>query len=112
MQNKKIINSNIPKQLAPTCNCRLKSSRPLNGDCMQSSFVYICKADTPNVIENHRHYICLTGNTFKYFSYTFKNFTSIKTLSNMKVNAMQQSYQILCGKTNIQTLKLILCGIY
>ena len=30
----------------------------------------------------------------------------------MKVNAMQLSYQILYGKTNIQTLKLILRGIY
>ena len=41
--NKKIINSNIPKQPAPTCNCRLKSSCLLNGNCMQSSLVYICK---------------------------------------------------------------------
>ena len=63
--NKKIINSNIPKQPAPTCNCRSKSSCPLNGNCMQSSLVYICKADTPNIIENHPHYIGLTENTFK-----------------------------------------------
>ena len=40
--NKKIINSNIPKQPAPTCNCRSKSSCPLNGGCFQSSLVYIC----------------------------------------------------------------------
>ena len=31
--NKKIINSNIRKQPAPTCNCRSKSSCPLNGGC-------------------------------------------------------------------------------
>ena len=49
--NKNIINSNIP-QPAATCNCRLKSSCPLNGNCMQSSLVYICKADTLNIIEN------------------------------------------------------------
>ena len=30
----------------------------------------------------------------------------------MKVNALQQSYQILYGKTNLQALKLILCEIY
>ena len=30
----------------------------------------------------------------------------------MKVNAMQRSYQILYGKTDIQALKLILCRIY
>ena len=63
--NKKIINSKIPKQPAPTCNCRSKLSCPLNGDCMQSSLVYICKADTLNIIENHPHYIGLTENTFK-----------------------------------------------
>ena len=104
--NKKIINSNIPKQPASTCNCRLKSSCPLNGNCMQSSLVYICKADTPNIIQNHPHYIGLTEILLK------TDFTSIKTYSNGKVNAMQRSYQILYGKTNIQTLKLILCGIY
>ena len=71
--NKKIINSNIPKQAAPTCNCRLKSSCPLKGDCMQSSLVYICKADTPNVIENHLHYIGFTENTFKDRFYKHKN---------------------------------------
>ena len=70
---KKIINSNIPKQPAPTCNCRLKSSCPLNGNCMQSSLVYICEADTPNVIENHPHYIGLTRNTFKDRFYKHKN---------------------------------------
>ena len=56
---------NIPKPSAPTCNCRSKTSCPLNGDCLQSSLVYICKADTPNIIENHPCYIGLTENTFK-----------------------------------------------
>ena len=63
--NNKIINSNIPKHPAPTRNCRLKSSCPLNGSCMQSSLVFICKTDTSNIIKNHRHYIGLTENTFK-----------------------------------------------
>ena len=71
--NKKIINSNIPKQLATTCHCRSKSSCPLNGDCVQSSLVYICKADTPNIIENHPRYIGLTENTFKYRFHKYKN---------------------------------------
>ena len=35
--NKKIINSNIRKQPATTCNCRSKSLCPLNGGCFQSS---------------------------------------------------------------------------
>ena len=40
---------------------------------MQSSLVYICKTDTPNIIENHPHYISLTENTFKDRSYKHKN---------------------------------------
>ena len=51
----------------------LKSSCPLNGNSMQSSLVYICKTDTPNIIENHPHYISLTENTFKDRSYKHKN---------------------------------------
>ena len=30
--NKRIINNNIPKPSTPTCNCRSKTSFPLNGD--------------------------------------------------------------------------------
>ena len=71
--NKKIINSNISKQPGPICNCRSKSSCPLNGDSMQSSLLYICKADTPNIIENHPHYIGLTETTFKDRFYRHKN---------------------------------------
>ena len=50
-----------------------KSSCPLNGDCMQSSLVYICKADTPNIIENHQHYIGLTENALKDRLHKHKN---------------------------------------
>ena len=104
--NKKIINNNIQKTSAPTCNSRSKTSCPVNGDCLQSSLVYICKADMPNIIENHTHYIGLTENTFK------DQFSSTKTHSNMKVNVMQMNYQILYGKISMPTLKRILCGIY
>ena len=48
--NKRIINNNISKPSAPTRNCRSKTSCPLNSGCLQSSLVYICKADTPNII--------------------------------------------------------------
>ena len=104
--NKKIINNNIQKTSAPTCNSRSKTSCPVNGDCLQSSLVYICKADIPNIIENHTHYIGLTENTFK------DQFSSTKTHSNMKVNVMQMNYQILYGKISMPTLKRILCGLY
>ena len=108
--NKKIINNNILKPSAPTCNCCSKTSCPLNEDCLQSSLVYICKADTPNIIENDPHYIGLTENTFKD---PFKDpFSGTKTHSNMKVNKMQQNYQILYGKISMPTLKRILSGKY
>ena len=70
--NKKIIN-NIPKSSAPTSICRSKTSCPLNGDCLESSLVYICKAGTSNITENHSHYIGLTENTFKDPFYKHKN---------------------------------------
>ena len=37
--NKKIINNNIPKPSAPTCNCPSKITCPLNDDCLQPSLV-------------------------------------------------------------------------
>ena len=105
--NKKIINNNIARPSASTCNCHSNTSCSLNGDCLQSSLVYICKANRQNIIENHPHYIRLTENTFKK-----TNFTSTKTHSNMKVNLMQWNYQISNGKISMLTLKRILCGIY
>ena len=65
LHNKKIINNNIPKPTAPTCNFRSKTSCPLNGVCLQSSLVYIWKSETPNIIQNRPHYIGLTEKTFK-----------------------------------------------
>lgn len=55
--NKKMTNKNIPKTPAPTCNCLSETSCPLNGVCLQSNLVYICKTDTPNIIGNYAHYI-------------------------------------------------------
>ena len=64
--NKKFINNNIPKPFVPACNYRSKASCPLNGDCFQSSLVFVFKGDKPNIIEDHPHYIGLTTeNIFK-----------------------------------------------
>ena len=73
LHNTKIINNNIPKPFVPTCNCHSKASCPLNGDCLQSSLVHICKSDTPNIIQNYLHYIGLTENRFKDWFYKHKN---------------------------------------
>ena len=83
--NKKIIN-NIPKQSTLTCNCHSKTSSPLNGDCLQSSLVYICKTDMPDIIENHPH-TGLTENTFKDRFYKHKNALKYES----KCNAMKLS---------------------
>ena len=40
---------------------------------MQSTLVYICKADTPEIIENHPYCIGLTENVFKDRFYKHKN---------------------------------------
>ena len=86
--NKKIINNNIPKPSAPTCNCRSKTSCPLYGNCLQSNRVYICKIDTPNITENHPHYIGSTENTFKdtfykhKISFKYASKSDAKKLSN------------------------------
>ena len=80
--NKKIINNNTPKTSAPTCNCCSKTFCPLNGDCLQSSLVYIGKVDTPNIIGNHPHYIALTENTLKGRFYKHKNSFQYETKRN------------------------------
>ena len=71
--NKKIMNNIVSKPSVPACNCRSKTSCPLNDHCLQSSLVYICKEDTPNIIQNYPHYIGLTENTFKDRLYKHKN---------------------------------------
>ena len=63
--NKKILNENIAKPTSASCKCRVKASCPLDGSCLQSSLVYICKTATPKIINNYSHYIGLTDNTFK-----------------------------------------------
>ena len=47
--NKKILNENIAKPTSASCNCRVKASCPLDGNCLQSSLVYICKVATPKL---------------------------------------------------------------
>ena len=67
---------------------------------MQSSLVYICKADTPNVIENHPHYIGFTENTFKDRFYKHKNSFQYES----KCNATELSNFVWENKhTNIET---------
>ena len=70
---KKILNESIAKPTSASCNFRVKASCPLDGNCLQSSFVYICKAPTSKITNDYPHYICLTENTFKDRLYKHKN---------------------------------------
>ena len=71
--NKKILNENIAKPTSASYNCRVKASCPLDGNCLQSSLVYICKAATPKITNDYLHYIGLTENTSKDRLYKHKN---------------------------------------
>ena len=71
--NKNILNENIPKSTSTSCNCKVKASYLLDGNCLQSSSVYICKAATPKITNDYLHYIGLTENTFKDRLYKHKN---------------------------------------
>ena len=82
--NKKIINNSIPKPSTPTCNCHSKTSCPLNGYYLSSNLVYISKADTPNIVENHPHYTGWTENTFKDQFYKYKNSFKYKSKHNVR----------------------------
>ena len=71
--NKKISNENIAKPLSASCNCRVKASFPLDGNCLQSSLVYICKVATPKITNDYPHYIGLTENIFMDRLHNHKN---------------------------------------
>ena len=117
--NKRIINNNIPKPSTPSCNCRSKTSFPLNGDCLQSSLVYICKEDNPNIIGNHPHWIGLTENTFKERFYKYKNSFKYESKYNTteRLNFVWENKHANKSEANLvrkinMPLKQILCGIY
>ena len=71
--NKKILNENIAKTTYESCNYRVKASCSLDGNCLQSSLIYTCKAATPKITNDYFHQIGLTENTFKDRLYKHKN---------------------------------------
>ena len=56
----------------PTCNCRVKESCPLNGNCLQSNVIYKCSVTSSNQ-NTEANYIGLTENTFKDRFYKHRN---------------------------------------
>ena len=45
--------------------CREKTPCPLKGSCQHKNLVYSCKVSTPDLKQNHPHYIGLTEHAFK-----------------------------------------------
>ena len=68
--NKNILNE---QEKPSPCNCRDKTSCPLNGSCQHKNLVYSCKVSTPDIKQNHPHYIGLTEHTFKDRLYKHNN---------------------------------------
>ena len=61
----KILNENIMKATYTSYNCRVKVSCPLDGNCLQSSLVNICKVATPKITNDYPYYIGSRESTFK-----------------------------------------------
>ena len=63
--NKNILNgAPKPNKEKRTCNCRNKSTCPLDGTCLDESVIYKCLV-TKSENDEGKHYIGLTGGTFK-----------------------------------------------
>lgn len=75
--NKKIlVDAPKPDHEKRTCNCRNKNTCPLNGKCLVESVIYKCHV-TKSDNDIGKHYIGLTGGTFKDrwagHNYTFRH---------------------------------------
>ena len=80
--NKKILNENVLKATCAPCSCRVKVSSPLDGNCLQPSLVYICKAAVPKITNDNPHYIGLTENMFKGRLHKHKNSFTCESKKN------------------------------
>ena len=68
--NKNILNE---QEKTSPCNCRDKTSCPLNGSCQHKNLVHFCKVSTPDIKQNHPHCIGLAEHTFKDRLYKHNN---------------------------------------
>ena len=62
VHNKNVLNE---QEKPSPCICRVKTSCPSKGSCQYKNLVYFCKVLTPDLKQNHPHYIALTEHTFK-----------------------------------------------
>ena len=61
------------QQKSSPCNSRDKSSCSLKGGCEKNDLVYFCKVSTPDLKQNHPHYIVLIKHTCKDSLYKDNN---------------------------------------
>ena len=59
--NKKVINKNIKE--TKSCNCRVESERPLNGQCQVADIIYKCTVLSPD--KPNKAYLGTTESDFK-----------------------------------------------
>ena len=77
----------------PHCNCRVKESCPLNGDCLESSVVYSFEITSNNTPEDSPHYIALKE---KHISrlYKHKSYRLCKHKSSFKYETKKNSTKL------------------
>ena len=103
--NKNILNE---QEKSSPCNCRNKTSCPLKGSCQHKNLVYSCKVSTPDLKQNHPHYIGLTEHTFKDRLYKHNNSFKYEVRIKKKLNSKNFliSYLGACYFTKSNTSKL------
>ena len=63
----------MSKKKPSPCNCKDKTSCPSKRSCQHKNLVHSCKVSTPDIKQNHSHYIGLTEDIFKNRLYKRKN---------------------------------------
>ena len=85
--NKNILR-NKEQQATRSCNCRIKASCPLDGNCQQKNVIYRCNVKSSNQ-DTEANYIGLTENSFKdrYYKHqhSFKHASKINTTELSKL---------------------------
>ena len=100
--NKNILNE---QEKPSPCNCRDKTSCPLKESCQHKNLVYSCKVSTPDLKQNHPHYIGLT-------EHTFKDSTNITILLSTSQKETRQNFLISYGVKRKRRLIWILIGAF
>ena len=78
---------------------------PLKGSCQHKNLVYSSKVSTPDLKQNHPHYIGLT-------EHTFKDSTNITILLSTSQKETRQNFLISYGVKRKRRLIWILIGAF